>query len=108
MADHKEAQAAFELIRDTFSEHVSMATETNNLEVRVQLEETEGEKLELKISSELVVLTSEHMAKVVADGLLSVHSNICKEIMIVTNVQVLTHHDSMIKCYRALPLEQCR
>jgi hypothetical protein len=90
MADHTEALAAFELIRDTFSEHVSMATETetNNLEVRVQLEKTEGEKLELKIASNIGVPTSEHMAKVVADVLLSVHSNICKEIMIITNVQV--------------------
>lgn len=87
MADHREAQAAFELIRDTFSEHVSMATETKNLEISIQLDQTE-EKLELKISSKFVVPTSEQMAKVVADGLLSVHSNICKEIMIITNVQV--------------------
>jgi hypothetical protein len=87
MPDHKEAQGAFELIRDAFSEHVSIAAETKNLNITVQLGPT-IEKMELKISSDIVAHISEHMAKVVADGLLSVHSDICKEIMIVTNVQV--------------------
>ena len=90
MADHKEFQGAFELIlshiRDTFSEHVSM-TRNQKFGDQIQLDQTE-EKLELKISSDIVAHISEHMAKVVVDGLLSVHSDICKEIMIVTNVQV--------------------